>query len=42
MRELKNLEDAIEDIKRIEGLGIEIIKEPTTRKLSVVEKERIN
>ena len=42
MRELKDQENAIEEINRIEGLEIETIKESAKRKLSVVEKERID
>ena len=42
MRELKDQENAIEEINRIEGLEIETIKGSTKRKLSVVEKERID
>ena len=42
MKELKNLEDAIEERNRIEELETEVIKQFTKIKLNVVEKERIN
>ena len=42
MKELKNLEDAIEEINKIEELETDIIIESTNRKLSVAETERIN
>ena len=42
MEELKNLEDVIEEINKIEKLETDIIIESTNRKLSVVETERIN
>ena len=41
MRELKNLEDAIEEINKIEELETEIIIESTKRKLSAIEKKKI-
>ena len=40
-RELKNLEDAIEEINKIEELETEMIIESTKRKLSAIEKEKI-
>ena len=42
MKELKNLEDAIEEINKIEELESEIIIEFSKRKLSAIEKEKIN
>ena len=42
MKELKNLEDAIEEINKIEELEPEIIIEFSKRKLSAIEKEKIN
>ena len=42
IKELKNLEDVIEERNRIEELEIEVIKQFTKIKLNVVEKERIN
>ena len=42
MRELKSLENAIEEISRIEELETEIIVQATKRKLSAIEKEKIN
>ena len=42
MKELKNLEDAIKEINKIEELETEIIIESTKRKRSAVEKEKIN
>ena len=42
IKELKNLEDAIEERNKIEELEIEVIKQITKIKLNVVEKERIN
>ena len=39
MKELKNLEDAIEEINKIEELETEIITESTKRKLSAIEKQ---
>ena len=42
MKELKNLEDAIEEINKIEELETVIIIESTQRKISAVEKEKIN
>ena len=41
MKELKNLEDAIEEINKIEELEREIIIEPTKRKLSAIENEKL-
>ena len=41
-KELKNLEDAIEEINKIEELETVIIIESTKRKISAVEKEKIN
>ena len=40
MRELKNIDDAIEEISRIEELETEIIIEFIKRKLSAIEKEK--
>ena len=40
-RELKNLEDAKEEINKIEELETEMIIESTKRKLSAIEKEKI-
>ena len=40
-RELKNLEDAIEEINKIEELETEMIIESTKRKLSAIEKEKL-
>ena len=40
MKELKNLEDAIEETNKIEELETEIIIESTKRKLSAIEKEK--
>ena len=42
MKELKNLEDAMEEINKIEELETVIIIESTKRKISAVEKEKIN
>ena len=42
MGELKNLEDAIEGINKLKELEIEIIIKSTKRKLSPIEKEKIN
>ena len=39
--ELKNLEDAIEEINKIEELETEMIIESTKRKLSAIEKEKL-
>ena len=41
MIELKNLEDATEEIHKLEELETEIIIESTKRKLSAIEKEKI-
>ena len=41
MRDLKNLEHAIEKINKIEELETKIIIESTKRKLNVIEKEKI-
>ena len=41
MRDLKNLENAIEKINKIEELETKIIIESTKRKLNVIEKEKI-
>ena len=40
--ELKNLEDATEEINKLQELDAEIIIESTKRKLSAIEKEKIN
>ena len=40
-KELKNLEDAIEEINKIEELETEMIIESTKRKLSAIEKEKL-
>ena len=40
MKELKNLEDAIEETNKIEELETEIIIESRKRKLSAIEKEK--
>ena len=41
MTELRNLEDAIEEINKIEELETEIIIKSTKRKLSAIEKEKL-
>ena len=42
MRELKSLENAIEEMIKIEELETEIIIDSTERKLGAIEKEKIN
>ena len=42
MKALKKLEDAIEEINKMEELETEIIVESTKRKRSAIEKEKIN
>ena len=42
MKELKNPEDAIEEINKMEELETEIIIGSTKKKLSAIEKEKIN
>ena len=42
MRELNNLEDAKEEINKIEELETKIIVQSIKRKLSAIEKEKID
>ena len=42
MKELKNLEDAIEETNKIKELETEIIIESTKKKIGVIEKEKLN
>ena len=41
LRELKNLEDAMEEINKVEESATEIIIESAERKLNAIEKEKI-